>query len=92
MSANWLDRYASQLAEAAIEVGKSYLPRQIRGAIKRGEIELYLLGTAKEINGSNWELRGFRIMHVSDDDNEIELSNRGMPELITPRRYYHPGK
>src|SRR5205823_3621563 len=59
MSSNWLDRYASQLVDAIVRVGLSYLPEQIMPAIRRGEIDLYLLAAAKQFNGDNWDLQGF---------------------------------
>ena len=71
-----------------MRVGLSYLPEQIMPAIRRGEIDLYLLAAAKQFNGDNWDLQGFRIVHVGDDDAILE--NGGLAELITPKQFYHP--
>jgi len=90
MSATWIDRYASDILDKLVELGLENVPSAIRPAIKSGQIDLYLLAAAKAFNGDNWELQGFRILHVNGDDNDVTLANDGIPELINPKQFYHP--
>jgi hypothetical protein len=88
MSATWLDRYASQVVDGLVSLGLSYVPKEILPAINRGEIDLYLLAATQQITGSNWELRGFRLLHVGGDD--VMLPGGGLPEIVNPKTFCSP--
>ena len=49
---------------------------------------LYLLGAERQ-SSNNWDLIGYRLIHVGGNDNEVDLREDGIPEIINPHSFYH---
>jgi RHS repeat-associated protein len=81
MSAGWLDRYASQVLEGMIDLGLQGLGDvdELKRYIKQGQVEAYLLGGLKE--WMDWRIRGFRLMHLGNDEVLPDISEGGFPEI-----------
>lgn len=84
MSANWIDNYASKAVEGLLEMGLEGLGLgQFKQLNRAGKIEVYLLGALRKFNG--WKIRGFRMMHLGDDEVIPDTTEGGFPEITNER-------
>jgi hypothetical protein len=80
MSARWLDEYASRILDGMVDLGLHEMGlSELRQYIKQGKVEAYLLGALKE--WTDWRIRGFRLMHLGDDEVIPDISEGGFPEI-----------
>ena len=74
MSIDWLEGYASAIAERIVESAAGALGKAVAGpieefvgqALDRGQLDLYLL-RARDLRNNSWETRGYRLISVGRD-------------------------